>query len=181
MERERLKKIDRKKKKVLAKQISSRMSLNCGTENPGSLKCTFYVLEGNEIGTVIHPKELHQGHMGIMHGGYVASVLDEAMGRSNCQRDENGYAVYPFVTASMEVVFIRPLLIGETYYVYGRVDREEGRKNFDSAEIIDDEGNVYAMAEALFINTTVNDVDIVDKTTAKEGFAPLSDDDPKEL
>lgn len=176
MERERLKAIDRKKKKVVARQVSSRMSLNCGTENPGSLKCIFYVLEGNEMATVLRPKELHQGYVGVMHGGYTASVLDEVMGRANRIVEENGI-INPYVTAKIEISYLKPILIGRTYYVYGRIEKEEGRKHFTSAEIIDNDGNVYAMAEAIFVRIVTTDVDIA----GKEGFVPLSDSDPKEL
>lgn len=180
MERERLKKIDRKRKKVVAKQPLSRMSPCCGTENPGSLKCIFYVLEGDEIATVIRPKELHQGHVGLLHGGYTASVLDETMGRANWRKNENGI-INPYVTANMEISYMKPAKIGETYYVFGRVDREDGKKNFNSAEILDADGNVYAMAEALFINASKAGDGISEKVMIREELEPLSDDDPKEL
>ena len=40
------------KKKVIRRQISTTNSITCGTENPASLGCVFYELEGGEVATV---------------------------------------------------------------------------------------------------------------------------------
>ena len=80
-------KTERTKKTVKDKQLISSGSMTCGKDNPASLGCEYYELEGGEVATFFVPTELHQGHTGILHGGMSASVLDEVMGRSisNCE------------------------------------------------------------------------------------------------
>ena len=57
--------------------------------------------------TEFTPTKFYQGWPGILHGGIIATILDEAM----------SYAVrfsgWDFLTAKMQVEFKRPVLIDE--------------------------------------------------------------------
>ena len=70
-------KTQRQKRKVISKQLPTPCSITCGSENPASLGCQFYELEGGEVGTIFTPRSIHEGHNGIMHGGMSGAVLDE--------------------------------------------------------------------------------------------------------
>jgi hypothetical protein len=50
----------------------------CGARNPVGLKLDFRVVDGR-VETVFVPAPEHQGFAGIIHGGLVGLVLDEAM------------------------------------------------------------------------------------------------------
>ena len=102
-------------------------------------------LEGEEVVAdyVFAPR--HSGAPGIAHGGAVSALVDDLL----------GYALYvvrsPGVTRRLEVDFLRPVLIGTTYAVRGRVDRRDGRKVFTSGEGTAPDGTVAFRASGLFV------------------------------
>jgi acyl-coenzyme A thioesterase PaaI-like protein len=53
----------------------------CGQRNPFGLHLVFRI-ENDSIVADFQPREEHQGFPGVIHGGIVASVLDETMGRA---------------------------------------------------------------------------------------------------
>ena len=168
------------KQKVLRKQVSTTNSITCGTENPASLGCVFYELEGGEVATVFKCGRWHEGHEGIMHGGMSGAVLDEVMGRANrvYNRSEGEFQV-PFVTAEMTVKYLKPILSGEIMTAYGRIDSRDGRRRFASGEILNGKGEILASAEGIYVS-----VDIVDDNGDRRGVQQgmeLEPDDPKEL
>lgn len=171
---------ERKKYKVIAKQIPTRTSITCGTENPASLGCTFYELESGEIAAPFTCGPLQEGHEGIMHGGFTAAVLDEAMGRANriCCRECGEYDV-PFFTAEMTVKYLKPVLRGAKMVAYARVERKDGRKRYACGEIIDENGEIMATATGLYISVKIND-DNLDYSRINGG-SELTEDDPEEL
>lgn len=176
-------KLERQKRKVIAKQLPTPMSITCGKENPSSLGCRFYELKGGEVGTVFVPQNLHEGHNGIMHGGMSAAVLDELMGRATLHTEFDGGNDWlpTYVTAEMTVKYRKPIIVGHTMYGYGRVDRSEGSRCFSSSVIVDESGEIMAEAGGVYVH-----VDL--PGDEKPGFkkidstrATLTDSDPKEL
>src|SRR4029450_2695085 len=53
--------------------------LVCGRQNPHGLKLSLHVDEGGTGGAEFTPRAEHIGFEGIVHGGVLATVLDEAM------------------------------------------------------------------------------------------------------
>ena len=98
-------KTQRQKRKVISKQLPTPCSIPCGSENPASLGCQFYELEGGEVGTIFTPRSIHEGHNGIMHGGMSGAVLVELMGRSTLPVDFGGGREWipTYVPAGMRV------------------------------------------------------------------------------
>lgn len=173
-------KIQRTKKKVLRKQLSTTTSITCGTENPASLGCVFYELEEGEIATVFCCDRWHEGHAGIMHGGLSGAVLDEVMGRANRSYDRlTGGIKVPVVTAELTVKYLKPIMNGELMTAYGRIVRKDGRKRFASGEIVNKAGEIMALATGVYVS-----VDLVDNNMdwkqAQLGME-LGPDDPGEL
>src|SRR3989304_3529988 len=113
----------------------------CGKENPLGLKIAFTLdREKKAIIGEFTPGPEHQGYQGITHGGIIATLLDEAMGRLLFELGT--YAV----TAWMEVRFTAPLLTGEKVLVSAKVIKER-KKFFEAvAEITDSSGNSIASA-----------------------------------
>src|SRR2546430_11187676 len=54
----------------------------CGHRNPYGLHL-FFRLDQNTIVADFQPREEHQGFPGVIHGGIVAAVLGEALGRTS--------------------------------------------------------------------------------------------------
>ncbi|HEU5348694.1 MAG TPA: PaaI family thioesterase, partial [Ktedonobacterales bacterium] len=53
----------------------------CGLRNSQGLRLTFWA-EGDEIVTEFTPDEHYQGFPGVLHGGILATLLDEALSRT---------------------------------------------------------------------------------------------------
>ena len=173
-------KTSRTKKKVIRRQACTTTSIACGTENPAALGCVFYELEDGEVATRFTPGMWHEGHTGMMHGGLISSVMDEVMGRSNRIFNEaTGEFRAPYVTGEITVRFLKPIFLGETLTAYGRVEREEGRKRFISAEVVDDDGVVRAVASSIFFKVDVLEHRVDSKNKANRG--ELLPGDPLEL
>ncbi|MGH2711574.1 MAG: PaaI family thioesterase [Actinomycetota bacterium] len=92
--------------------------------------------------------EHHQGAPGLAHGGVISAAVDEGM----------GYLLWlvmsPAVTAHLEVDFRRPLPVGSTLELEGRVDGMDGRKIHASMEGRVD-GEVVVEAKALYLKVGV--------------------------
>ena len=63
---------------------------------------------------------------------------------------------------------------------FGRIDRSEGRKNFNSGEILDAAGVVVAEAAGIYIRTNFIDDQNVPEGE-KRGILPLTAEDPTEF
>lgn len=82
------------------------------------------------------------GHQHIMHGGMVATLLDEAMG---------SVAGISTFTAFLNITYKKPVPTPGVMMCRARVTRREGRKFFMQGSIEDGMGTVYATAESLFV------------------------------
>lgn len=168
------------KKKVIRRQISTTNSITCGTENPASLGCVFYELEGGEVATVFKCGRWHEGHEGIMHGGMSGAVLDEVMGRANRSYDRlTGGLKVPVVTAEMTVKYLKPIMSGELMTACGRIYRRDGRKRFASGEIVNEAGEIMVSASGVYVSVDIVDTN-ADWKQAQLGTEP-GPDDPEEL
>ncbi|MEI9479272.1 MAG: hotdog domain-containing protein, partial [Deltaproteobacteria bacterium] len=75
----------------------------CGEKNPGGLRLSFDIdKEKKTLKTTFVGSPVYQGYDGILHGGILSALLDEAMAKLSY---ELGYGT---VTASLEVRFKHP-------------------------------------------------------------------------
>lgn len=92
--------------------------------------------------------EHHQGAPGLAHGGVISAAVDEGM----------GYLLWlvmsPAVTAHLEIDYRRPLPVGSTLELTGKVDKMEGRKIFASMHGHVD-GELVVEAKALYLKVGV--------------------------
>ena len=117
----------------------------CGPANPGGLHL-HYLLAPD--GTVVCPatiSDLFEGPTGHLHGGIIATLIDETM--SKAVRASGVTAM----TRHMEVDYRRPIPSGSPIRLEGRVTRSEGRKHWAEAWILDTDGMRYAHGKGLFI------------------------------
>jgi uncharacterized protein (TIGR00369 family) len=91
----------------------------CGKENPAGLGVDFEInREQRAIRAKFTPSENHQGYEGIVHGGILSTLLDEAMGKLTVSLG------IPAVTAEMTVQFKTPAAPGEELFVSGWITSE---------------------------------------------------------
>ena len=88
----------------------------CGPLNEEGLQMTF-LAKGDASVTEFEVPARYQSWKGVVHGGMVALMLDEAVGWAAWHRG------HPGVTGKLEVRYRLPLKIGERIRVVGRVDR----------------------------------------------------------
>jgi uncharacterized protein (TIGR00369 family) len=88
------------------------------------------------------------GHAGLVHGGMIAVLLDECMGRACFPRLEGKIAV----TAQMEIAYKSPTKVDSVIVIRAWTKNIQGRKAFVEAVVEDTaERRLIATATALFI------------------------------
>lgn len=115
--------------------------------NPRALKLKLY---WNEESKRVHipcaPDESWCGYSSVVHGGVIASVLDEAMAWAVKQITGD----WAF-TAECTLRFKRPVAPGTGYSVIAGVDEVGKRKILAHADFLDPQGNTAARASAVFL------------------------------
>ncbi|MCL6566429.1 MAG: PaaI family thioesterase [Acidobacteriia bacterium] len=89
--------------------------------------------------------EEYQGGPGFLHGGVIATVLDEAMGKLNRFHDLRA------VTAELRVEYLRPVPIGEEFVVEAFEVQRSGRNSIHAAELRSRTGQLLARGRARFV------------------------------
>jgi len=132
----------------------------CGQQNRTGLRLKFFVDGDHRIVCRVRVPRRFEGPPGHVHGGVIATLLDEAMSKASRQ-----FGVVA-MTRQMEVEYLRPVpLVTPLELSAHRVDAR-GRKHRCEAEIRDGSGNVLARGKALFIAV---DPDTVLKQQLKRG------------
>ena len=96
----------------------------CGPKNPIGLKLDF-AFDGTTIMAEFTPKKEHQGYFNIVHGGIIATLLDEAMVKLAIALG------MPAVTARMDVRLRKALNVGEKITISAKILKET-RKTLDA-------------------------------------------------
>lgn len=116
----------------------------CGPGNPSGLRLKFTFGNHRAHSRFRLPKKF-QGPPGHVHGGIIATILDEAMSKVNKLRS----VLAP--TAKMTVQFLRPVPLGKPLMVEGWEQSVRGRKHVNLAEIRNEAGETLARGRGLFI------------------------------
>lgn len=135
----------------IARTIDERASFcfGCGPANPEGLHLSFAVeaKDGNRIiaSATVYLTRLHEGPPGFLHGGIVATLMDEAMSKLN--RPLNVMAM----TRNLEVDYFRPCPVETPLALVAEHDRRDGRKLFHTATITHPDGTILARAKGFFL------------------------------
>jgi uncharacterized protein (TIGR00369 family) len=118
----------------------------CGGDNPGGMQLTFEQDNVNRriVGRFVLG-ERYQGGAGFGHGGIIAVLLDEAMGKVCRFREVRA------VTAELTVEYLKPINVQQEIIVEGRETEQKGRNIFMIGEIRDTTGTVLARGRARFV------------------------------
>ena len=116
----------------------------CGPDNTTGLRLTFeYGPTSARCVTTIEPQ--FAGWVDILHGGIVATLLDEAMAHATIAAGVRA------VTARLEVRFFKPAPIGVPLELNGTIERRRGKVLDATASIRDNAGTLYAEGRSRFI------------------------------
>jgi uncharacterized protein (TIGR00369 family) len=117
------------------------MCFACGRENPIGLKLAF-AFDGADYVTTFEIRPEYQGWAGIAHGGLLATALDEVMARLLWEKDIHA------ITARLEVRYRKPVRIGDTLHIRGRITRLGSPLVETEAHAATADGTVVAEAKA---------------------------------
>ena len=117
----------------------------CGPASAHGLRLEFLLASDGAVVSLPIVPEGFEGHPGYLHGGIIATLLDEAMSKAVRVLGK------PSMTRKMEVEYLRPVPSGAPLRIEGRVVRNEGRKHWAEAVIVDVGEKTLAHARGLFI------------------------------
>jgi uncharacterized protein (TIGR00369 family) len=124
----------------------SNKCFGCGGDNAGGMKLTF---EQDNVNRKIVGRfvlgERYQGGGGYAHGGIIATLLDEAMGKVCRFREVRT------VTAELTVEYLKPVNVQHEIIVEGRETEQKGRNIFMTGEIRNGVGEVLARGKGRFV------------------------------
>ena len=131
---------------MLLKPNLENFCFGCGGANPRGMLLTFEQddaalrIRGNfRLGTE------YQGGAGFIHGGIIATVLDEVMGKVCRFRGVRA------VTAELNIEYLKPVPVDADLVVEGREVEMKGRNLFLAGDIRDVSGKVLARGKGRFV------------------------------
>ena len=162
--------------KVVGKQRNSRMCIICGMDNTIGLHAQFYNMEDGSVITLFRYNENHQSFPQRVHGGLVATMLDELGLRALwANGDESVFGV----TMSLEVKYRKPVPYDEDLLGRGIVEKETPKFVIVQAGIYDKSGTLLANAEVKYIKLDVSQ--IAAGIDTHEEMCYLIEDDVREI
>ncbi len=118
----------------------------CGEKNPGGLHLSFEIDRVKQtLKTTFKASPIFQGWDGLIHGGIISTLLDEAMAKLVY---ELGYHA---VTASLEIKFKRPAPILEPLSVYGEITEVTKRLIRARSWITREDGTLLAEGKSILL------------------------------
>jgi len=118
----------------------------CGADNPRGMKLVFELdHDARKVSGRFRLGLEYQGANRILHGGIIALLFDEAMGKLNRLHGVRA------VTAELNVKYLRPVPVDAEIIVEAREDSRDGRNLIHRAEMRDPAGKVFARSKGRFV------------------------------
>ena len=139
----------------MRKQPNSRDCFVCGIANTGGVQVRFYDCLDDEGRPFTRARFVgrgeHQGYPGRMHGGILAGILDETIGRAiNAGRSDGDPTVWG-VAAKLNTRYLLPVPLDVELTATGRVTAERSRLFDGEGEILLADGSVAVRATARYV------------------------------
>ncbi len=127
-------------------KIPRNTCFGCGPDNPEGMRLRFHLDEERQrfVGRLRIPRRF-QGPPGHVHGGIIATILDEAMGKVNKLRSVVA------LTRHMEVEYLKPVPLGQPLLVESYELHVYGRSHVHAAEIRNEKDEVLARGRGTFV------------------------------
>src|SRR3981081_1192424 len=118
----------------------------CGINNPGGMRLPFTLAEHPTTSSGrVRLSKRYTGPPGHCHGGIIATILDDAMGKVNKLRHVVA------LTREMTVEYLKPVPLNKPLRVVGRETKGRGRTHVNTAEILNTQNEVLARSTGKFI------------------------------
>lgn len=140
------------------KQANSRHCFVCGLANPYGLKLRFYEIGPGEVTAEYTVPEHFQGYPGVVHGGIVAAMLDEVLGRAHMGGDPPRF----MYTARLDLRYRKNVPVAQPLRLVGRAGKSKSRTATASGQIFGPDGSLLAEAEGVLVDVPDEILDSVD-------------------
>ncbi|MGA7342529.1 MAG: PaaI family thioesterase [Terracidiphilus sp.] len=117
----------------------------CGQANSTGMRLEFLLADDGSVVSLPTVGESFEGHPGYLHGGIIATLLDEAMSKSARARGLRT------MTRHLEVDYLRPVPSSAPLRIEGRLVKSEGRRHWIEAGILGSDGTVLAQGKGVFV------------------------------
>lgn len=117
----------------------------CGEANGTGLRLEFFRSDDGTVVSLPAISDRFEGPKGFVHGGIIATLLDEIMSKAV------RIAGFTAMTRHISVEYLRPIPSGAPIRMEGRVVRSEGRKHWTEATILNEASVALATSKGLFI------------------------------
>ena len=118
----------------------------CGQNNREGMRLKFTLDEKRQMSLCrFHLGKRYTGPPGHCHGGIIATILDDAMGKVNKLRHVVA------LTREMTVEYLKPVPLHKPLRVEGREVKVRGKTHVNVAEITNEKGEVLARSKGIFI------------------------------
>src|ERR1700730_17853244 len=127
-------------------QMQKNNCFACGMNNPDGMRLKFTLDEKTKTSECrFRLGKRYTGPPGHCHGGIIATILDDAMGKVNKLRHVVA------LTREMTVEYLKPVPLNQPLRVESREVKVKGRKHINMAEILNEKGEELGRSEGLFI------------------------------
>ena len=127
-------------------QMQKNYCFACGMNNPDGMRLKFTLDEASKTFVCrFRLSKRYTGPPGHCHGGIIATILDDAMGKVNKLRHVIA------LTKEMKVEYLKPVPLRQPLRVEGREVRVRGRIHINAAAIFNEQGEVLARSRGVFI------------------------------
>jgi uncharacterized protein (TIGR00369 family) len=131
---------------MLLKPNPENVCFGCGGANVRGMQLTFEQDDGaNKIRGAFRLGPEYQGGAGFIHGGIIATVLDEVMGKVCRFRGVRA------VTAELGVEYLKPVRVDVDLLIEGYETEMDGRNIHIAGEIRDRSGQLLARGKGRFV------------------------------
>jgi len=124
---------------------ASNRCFGCGPANASGLQLDFLIDDDLSVVCLAQIPDRFEGHPGYLHGGAIATLLDEAMSKAVRARQVTA------MTRELKVEYLRPVPSKTPIRIEGRLHSHEGRKYFTESAIFDEKEKKLATATGIFI------------------------------
>jgi uncharacterized protein (TIGR00369 family) len=127
-------------------RLQKNFCFGCGKNNPDGMRLKFTYDEDHDAFVCrFRLGKRYTGPPGHCHGGIIATLLDEAMGKVNKLRHVIA------LTSQITVNYLKPVPLNQPLRVESREVSVRGRRHVNQAEILNSKGEVLARSRGVFI------------------------------
>lgn len=106
-----------------------------------------YIAEDGYVVGICKTKEAHQGFPGVVHGGILATYMDEVLWHTTKAQDENTSAM----TVEMNMKYYQPVIVGQEVRIAAKPARFEGKHIYTEGYLLLPDDSIAAKATAHYI------------------------------